>query len=75
MNLGMIPMDDLDRFQHKMRMREVSKRLPAQSWVRELRERDYVDTPPYSPIKASDMPLSKYLDKRAAAVAAAAQQP
>lgn len=64
MKTGLIPIDDFDKFQHKMRMREVSKRLPAQSWVRELRERDYVDMPPYSPIKASDMPLSKYLALR-----------
>lgn len=66
MTFDLIPFDDFDRFQHRLRMRDINKRLPKQSWVRELRSRDYVYKKPYTLIKPDDLPLEKFLAQRAA---------
>lgn len=61
MYLELIPLDDFDVFQRKMRMKKFLHKKPEQS-SRYL-SADW-NKKPYSPIKSDDLPLDKYLEKK-----------
>jgi hypothetical protein len=60
MNFEFIPIDDFDRFQIKMRMKNQSfKPLVSGKYLK-----PFWDEKPYSPIKSNDLPLEKYLERK-----------
>ena len=66
MSIELIPIDDFEKFQHKMRMKQFMKQFnnvkPTVSGRRYLKP--VWNEKPYSPIKSDDLPLNKFLERR-----------
>ena len=59
--IELIPIDDFEKFQHKMRMKQFNNVKPV---VSGKYLKPVWDEKPYSPIKSNDLPLNKFLERR-----------